>query len=117
MSARTLEVWTRSHPVVGWSYRLMRLTFVAGCLTVAALCLLYCAAVGFSDTFGYQLAQTRGASMEPFLHHGDIVLLRSVEAEDVEVGDVVLFEQRDRLILHRATATQSDPMSGVVIEA
>jgi signal peptidase len=60
----------------------------------------------FGDVFGYQLAQTRGVSMEPFLHEGDIVLMRATSANEIDVGEAILFDREGRLILHRVTETR-----------
>jgi signal peptidase I len=38
------------------------------------------------------LAVSTGRSMEPSIHEGDILVFRGVSFEEIEVGDVILFE-------------------------
>lgn len=49
-----------------------------------------------------------GSSMEPRLHGGDLVLVRS--ADDYRVGDVVAYKNHDlgKIVLHRIVALQGD---------
>lgn len=45
------------------------------------------------QVFGYRVIQVSSGSMEPLLRPGDLFVTRPVDIADVEIGDVVLFEQ------------------------
>ncbi len=52
------------------------------------------------------LAVSTGRSMEPNIREGDILVFRGVSAEEIEVGDVILFdvpEEMDELLPPRIT--------------
>jgi signal peptidase len=61
---------------------------VSGLLVAAAL---VCALA--IQVFGYRVIQVSSGSMEPLLGPGDLFVTRPVDIADVEIGDVVLFEQ------------------------
>lgn len=44
------------------------------------------------------LAVSRGYSMEPTIREGDILVFRGVSAEEVKVGDVILFQVPDEMV-------------------
>lgn len=50
---------------------------------------------------GYQPTLVSGVSMAPALNVGDVVVTKDVAPEDVAVGDIVRFRQRDSYIIHR----------------
>jgi len=43
--------------------------------------------------FGYSVVTVQSGSMEPTLSRGDVIVARPVHIDDVQVGQVVLFEQ------------------------
>jgi signal peptidase I len=45
--------------------------------------------------------RVRGSSMTPFIRDGDVAMIQPVAAESLGFGDVILFESRNRLYLHR----------------
>lgn len=45
--------------------------------------------------------QARGNSMRPFIKDGDILGIKPIEATEVQVGDVILFRQGGRILVHR----------------
>lgn len=45
-----------------------------------------------------------GSSMLPTLWPGDVVALERIDPEQLRVGDVILFQNQDRLFLHRIVA-------------
>jgi signal peptidase I len=116
MSARKLADAAQSTRSIGWPTRVAQAVIVACCLAITAVCLLYCTFLLAGDVFGYQLAQTRGISMEPILKEGDVVLLRTTGADDVAVGEIILYDRNGRLIIHRVTEMHPDDAHGLVIQ-
>jgi len=51
--------------------------------------------------FGYRPTLVSGVSMEPALIVGDIVITREVQADEVEVGDIIRYQQGESFIIHR----------------
>jgi signal peptidase I len=46
--------------------------------------------------------QAWGASMEPFIHNGDTLIIRPLVANEIKVGDAVLYENDSgRILVHR----------------
>jgi signal peptidase len=58
-------------------------------LVVSAV-VLFVAAI---QVFGYRVIEVSSGSMEPLLRPGDLFVTRPINIADVEIGDVVLFEQ------------------------
>jgi signal peptidase len=59
----------------------------------------------------YQTYFVRSGSMEPTVHVGALVVLTKTNAEDLEVGDIITFENPDRpdtLVTHRIFGIESD---------
>jgi len=54
-----------------------------------------------SGFFGVQPTVVSGVSMLPALKPGDIAIVRPVEAESIQVGDIVRFRHEGLPILHR----------------
>ncbi len=44
---------------------------------------------------------TAGHSMDPTLHEGDLVIMREVSADGVDVGDIIQYEGEHKHVLHR----------------
>ena len=52
--------------------------------------------------FGIRTFLISGVSMEPTLEAGDIVIVRpSNEAKDIQIGDIILFNDYSKLVMHR----------------
>lgn len=45
------------------------------------------------NVFGYSFAYVLSGSMEPVLEVGDVILIKSVNAESIEVGDIITFRR------------------------
>lgn len=59
-------------------------------------------AIIISDFFGIDRYLVVSGSMEPSLYAGDIVFVNTdVDFEDVEIGDVIIFQYDERNIIHR----------------
>ena len=79
---------------------------VAWVLTaVIALCVFWFS-FGF---FGFRPAFVPSGSMEPNIHHGDLVLAGPTSPTTLKVGDIAMYEMPGRLrILHRIQAIERD---------
>ena len=53
--------------------------------------------------FGYGAAVVLSGSMEPVLSVGDLIIVR--EAESYQKNDIVVFQDKDSLVVHRIVAT------------
>lgn len=51
--------------------------------------------------FGVRTFLISGGSMEPILKAGDVVIVRHGQVEDIQIGDVILFNDGSRAVLHR----------------
>ena len=72
-------------------------------LCALAIWLLFFALLGLPRPFYV----VEGRSMEPTLKDGDLVVVRKARAEDVEVGDIIVFRQpgaASKIIIHRVIA-------------
>ena len=59
--------------------------------------------------FGFRPSFVPSHSMEPHINQGDVVLVGPVQANDVRVGDVVLYQlPNQQRVLHRVIAIQRD---------
>ncbi len=52
----------------------------------------------------YPMAAVTSGSMWPALHKGDLVFLRGVDPEDIEVGDIIAFESDEGFAIHRVVS-------------
>ncbi|MCD8363981.1 MAG: signal peptidase I [Lachnospiraceae bacterium] len=52
--------------------------------------------------FGYGVAVVLSGSMEPVLSVDDLVLIR--ETQDIQIGDIIVFQSGSELIIHRVVA-------------
>lgn len=70
---------------------------------VVAVLALLLAVVGL-DLSGHRLFVVRGASMEPAIPQGALVVVRPAVPAALAVGDVVTFRHRGQLVTHRIAA-------------
>ncbi|MGE3844841.1 MAG: signal peptidase I [Vicinamibacterales bacterium] len=79
----------------GW----LRTPSVAWVLTAVMGLVIFWFSFGF---FGYLPAFVPSHSMEPLIQQGDIVLTKDIKPEDIQVGDIILYEMPNRQrVLHR----------------
>lgn len=62
------------------------------------------------NVFGYQVFRVSSGSMEPKLMIGDVIIVKDVEPEKIEVGDIVTYKGEvgdldDKFITHQIIAT------------
>ena len=62
-----------------------------------------------SGVTGFNLWQGEGVSMEPTFYEGDFVVTRNVPAGDIEPGDIVLFQEGEKHVMHRIVSIQAEP--------
>ncbi len=79
----------------------LRIAGLAGQLLAALVVALLLGAYGVAAYYGAGFAIVEGASMEPLLHTGDLVLLSKKSASEIEVGDIVVFKWGNRYVIHR----------------
>jgi signal peptidase len=73
---------------------------------------LFVAVVALPRLAGAELRTVVSGSMEPTIERGSVVLAFPVSAEDLEVGDVILFRRPDnpeQVVTHRITAIDQGP--------
>lgn len=66
-------------------------------------------AIGLSVWFGlcaimgtpHPLMAVASGSMEPVLYRGDLILVEGITMDDVEVGDVIVFDRFEMFVTHR----------------
>ena len=76
-----------------------RIESLAGAVVLALLI----AAIGL-DVSGHQLLVVTGASMEPAVSKGSLVLVRPTVPAALVVGDVVTFQHKGQTVTHRIAA-------------
>lgn len=54
-----------------------------------------------SGVFGIRTVLVAGVSMEPTLKAGDVVIVQKCRPEDIQIGDVILFDDSTKQVLHR----------------
>ena len=94
-------------PMAGASRALPSISWV---LTAVVALVIFWFSFGF---FGFRPAFVPSHSMEPIINQGDLVLVGPVDAESVQVGDVVLYELSNRQrVLHRVVEIRTGESGG-----
>jgi signal peptidase len=81
------------------------LTLGVATIALLAMCLLV---VG-PRVLPYRVVPVLGASMSPTIQLGSLAIMRPIDATDVRVGDVIMFERTDGrpvLVTHRVVAIE-----------
>ena len=87
--------------------------------------------VGECSIFGYKIFRVASPSMEPTLMTGDFILMKIVDEDEIETGDIIGYDplekyQKDKIIVHRLirkennayivkgdnNSTEDDPVDG-----
>ena len=53
--------------------------------------------------FGYKTYKITTDSMTPSINAGDVIIVKKVQEEKLQVGDVITFQKQDKVITHRIT--------------
>ncbi|MDO4990557.1 MAG: signal peptidase I, partial [Eubacteriales bacterium] len=60
-----------------------------------------------TKVMGFEVYNVISGSMEPALPEGSLVLVRPVESEDVEIGDIIAFDSNGSVVTHRVVANRT----------
>ena len=60
------------------------------------------------ELFGYRAYVITSDSMEPAINNGDAIVVKNCEEEDLQTGDVITFEQNQKIITHRIQKIEED---------
>ncbi len=90
-----------------WAARLAALLALLGVLALLGLLL---ATIAAPRLWGYQTYVIYGASMDPTVKVGSLIVAKSVSADDLEVGDVITFRSRgsETTVTHRITGIRHE---------
>jgi signal peptidase I len=77
-------------------------------LILAAFAIVIGVPVLISGVTGYHLGVGAGRSMEPTLYAGDFVITRSVSAADLKTGDIILYNDGIKNIMHRIISIETN---------
>ena len=84
--------------------------FVKKILGVVSIILIYNIILTFISSeslnkgftiFGYSSYVITSNSMEPSIYKGDVIITKKCKEEDIQIGDVITFEQNQEVITHR----------------
>jgi signal peptidase I len=81
---------------------------VASAALAIVASLLWAALLFGTRLLGYEAGKANGTSMEPALHHGDALVLGSVDTGSLKVGDVVWALHEGWPIMHRVVDIYTD---------
>jgi len=84
----------------------MKWSSVGTAISVAVLALVLFMAV--SPVIGFRFDPVLSGSMSPNFDNGDLVISKSVDDEDIRVGDVIVYRHAGMLICHRVVALDAE---------
>ncbi len=88
-----------------WAGRLARLLLALGVLVLLGALL----AASLPRLFGYQSYVIYGSSMEPTIKLGSLILAEPVDAEELQVGDIIAFRTPNEItVTHRIVADRHE---------
>ena len=58
---------------------------------------------------GYSPLIVLSDSMEPTIYSGDLIIVKTIDPREVEVGDVISFKEDEAVITHRIVAIETTP--------
>lgn len=59
--------------------------------------------------------ETRGFSMWPFLKEGEKLIIKKTKAQDLRIGDIILYRLDSQLVCHRLIRKDSEVRKGYLI--
>jgi signal peptidase len=68
------------------------------------------------SVFGYRVLYVVSGSMEPTIKTNQFVLAHTIDAKDVEVGDIVAYNRDGRYIVHRIIDEEDDEDGTVLFQ-
>jgi signal peptidase I len=91
------------------------LRVISSLLIIAAFTIAIGVPLLLSGVTGFNLWQGEGISMQPTFYEGDFVVTRDVPAGDLEPGDIVLFQEGEKHVMHRIVSIQPDAAGEVTL--
>lgn len=78
---------------------------ILGAVLLALLSILVVNTIALSKNeiasfFGYSMTYVPSNSMEPTIEAGDTVLIKKCDFDDIKVGDIIVYNDGDRYIIH-----------------
>ena len=94
-------------------------------VTAVLLCLIVMVqtlATGYTSFFGYSVFRVVTGSMEPTIPTGAVLICKSADIEDIEVGDIICFRSRESshygaIVTHRVASIQYDENGELYLES
>lgn len=83
-----------------WLRTAIRHTLVFGSAALLAI-VISGGIFSFTPLVGVSLAHTQGVSMEPKHRQGDVVLVRKIDGDQANAGEIVVFNDGDAKVMHR----------------
>lgn len=77
-------------------------------ITIPIMLMLIIIIILVSGIAKYQMIAVASDSMTPVFSRGDAVILKKIDAEDVKIGDVLVFKKDDLVITHRVTKIKEE---------
>lgn len=78
------------------------------CIVVTSSCVVTKAFCGKSSVFGYKPFFIMSGSMEPTIMTHQIVIATPIDAEDVQIGDIISYETDTKTVIHRVVDINED---------
>lgn len=98
-------------------------------IALLALAVVICAVVtvqtlvnGYVDIFGYSVFRVVTGSMEPTIAKGAVLLSRTADINEIEVGDIICFRSRESshygtIVTHRVVSISLDESGKIYLES
>jgi len=105
MAAGTYSLGLTVAPIREHAPLLLRI--LSSILIIAAFTIAIGIPLLLSGVTGFNLWQGQGVSMQPTFFAGDFVITRDVPTEDLQPGDIVLFQDGEKHVMHRVVSIQA----------
>ena len=105
MAAGTYSLGLTVAPIREHAPLLLRI--LSSILIIAAFTIAIGIPLLLSGVTGFNLWQGQGVSMQPTFFAGDFVITRDVPTEDLQPGDIVLFQEGEKHVMHRVVSIQA----------
>lgn len=81
-------------------------------ILILALFLGVCVSIFLAfNIAGYEVLQITSDDMEPDLYNGDVIVLKSVTVDDVDINDIIMFQVGYNKITHKVVAKENGVLS------
>ena len=79
-----------------------------GFITIPIIIVLLTIIILVSGIFGYKMIAIGSNSMTPVYEKGDAIIYEKVDTNDIEEGDIIVFEKNKILVSHRVIKIKED---------